>query len=320
MPGDPVSDEPAPRPTTRLAPSPTGALHVGNARTFLVNWALAKQEGWRVLFRVEDLDTPRVKPGAVEATVEMLAWLGLTWHGDPTVQSADLSPYLVAMRRLAEAGLAYPSELTRREIEQAATAPQEGSAEARFPPELRAPVYPSTFSDDGTNWRFVVEPGETRFVDRFLGERSVSVFGSVGDFVVWTKRGQPSYQLAVTVDDARQGVTHVVRGNDLVGSTGRQMLLRRALGLGPEPEHVHLPLVRGPDGRRLAKRHGDTRLESYRAQGVPAERVIGLIAGTCGLSREPMTAAEFAAAFDLGTMPTEDVIFTPEDDAWLLGP
>ena len=310
---------------TRLAPSPTGALHLGNARTFLVNWALARRRGQRVLLRIEDLDTPRVKAGAAEATVDILRWLGIDWDEGPVVQSHDLSPYREGMRQLARAGLVYPSPLTRGEIEAAASAPQEGVRESRFPASLRPEEHRSgdrchrrDFDDESTNWRFVTPPGAVEFEDEFKGRQSFDPSASVGDFVVWTRRGQPSYQLAVVVDDARQGVTGVVRGDDLLDSAARQVLLYRALTLQPEPVYLHLPLVRGEDGKRLAKRHGDTRLDTYQKQGVPAERVVGLIASWCGLGEpRPMPAAEFAARLEVDKVPRHDIVFTREHDAWL---
>lgn len=308
--------------TTRLAPSPTGALHLGNARTFLVNWALAKQNGWRVVLRIEDLDTPRVKPGAIDGTINILRWLGLDWDGRAPLQSADLGPYRDAMGTLASLGVVYPCELTRAQIAAAAAAPNEGDHERRFPPEFRPASFvrgrPTRFDREDTNWRLAVEPGAVEFDDAFAGPQSRDPASTVGDFVVWTARGQPSYQLAVVVDDSRQGVTRVVRGDDLLDSTARQILLYRLLGEGPLPGYTHLPLVRGTDGRRLAKRHGDTRLTHYRAVGVPADRVIGLLAGWCGLPRRATSADEFAGAFDLHTMPRDDVIFTGADEQWLI--
>ncbi len=326
------ADAPAPphaAARTRLAPSPTGALHLGNARTFLVNWALARRHGWAVTLRIEDLDTPRVKPGVIPQTIDTLAWLGLTWDEGPTIQSADLAPFVDAMRTLAHAGLVYPSDLTRGDIEHAASAPQEGVHEHRFPPELRPAgfsagstgAFAGDTADRNTNWRFATPAGAVAFVDALRGSVRVDPGSTVGDFLVWTKRGCPSYQLAVVVDDARQGVTHIVRGDDLLDSAARQLLLYRALGLTPEPWYAHLPLVRGADGRRLAKRHGDTRLTAYRERGVGPERIVGLCAHWCGLcprGPEPMTAAEFAARFDLSTMPREDVVFTPEAEQWLV--
>ena len=308
------------QPTTRIAPSPTGALHLGNLRTFLVNWAMARQRGWKIVLRIEDLDGPRVKPGSIEQCIDLLSWVGIDWDEGPLIQSEDLDPYESAMSQLARAGAVYPCDLTRTEIEAAASAPQDGSGELRDPPELRPPLSPTEFADRGTNWRFAVPDEPVRFRDEFAGEQSLSPYQSVGDFVVWTKRAQPSYQLAVVVDDARQGITHIVRGNDLLDSAARQILLYRALGL-PEPSQwYHLPLIVGEDGKRLAKRHGDTRTATYRERGVSPERVIGLLASWCGITGgpEPMSAAAFCEALDPARMPTEPVVFNQENDAWLL--
>ena len=309
---------PTPRHITRLAPSPTGALHLGNARTFLINWALARAGGWRVLLRIEDLDSPRVKPGAADRIADTLTWLGLDWDHGPTCQSHDLDPYRDAMRVLAERAMVYPCSLTRTEVERAASAPHADQHETRFPKHLRPSIQPGTFADERTNWRFVVREGDVGFADTFLGPQTHSPAQTVGDFVVWTRRGQPSYQLAVVVDDHRQGVTQVVRGADLLDSTARQLLLQRALGLTPEPTYTHLPLVVGPDGRRLAKRHGDTRIETYRDRGVPAGRIIAMLARWSGIEpNETMTAHDFVDAFDLSTMSHDAVVFGSEDDRWL---
>ncbi len=305
---------------TRLAPSPTGALHLGNARTFVINWVLARRHGWRVLFRIEDLDGPRVKPEAVGQVQDTLRWLGLDWDGQPTIQSDDFEGHASAVGRLARLGLAYPCELTRREIAEAASAPHDGAADPT-PSTRPDPLAPSDFDRPDSNWRFVSPDRAVRFSDQFLGARETHPRADAGDFVIWTKRGTPAYQLAVVVDDARQGVTQVVRGDDLVASTGQQVLLYEALGLEPIPTYTHLPLVVGPDGRRLAKRHGDSRVEHYRQHGVPLERILGLL-GSWSIPNQPRTAmdlAEFAGRFDLDTMPRGPARFTPEDDAWLLG-
>lgn len=311
------------REATRLAPSPTGALHLGNARTFLATWALARQRGWRVVLRIEDLDGPRVKPGVIELTIDLLQWLGMDWDDGPTVQSTNTEPYVQAMDVLARSGKTYPSELTRSEIDAAASAPQEGSHEVRFDASKRPAITTAAFADTGTNWRFATPTGAISFVDAFAGGQVHDPSKSIGDFVVWTKRGQPSYQLAVVVDDHRQDVTQVVRGDDLLDSAARQLLLYRALGFTPEPAYTHLPLVLGPDGKRLAKRHGDTRLDTYRARGVHPHRVIALIGAWCGvLDRgrrlDRLSPAEFRARFSLTTIAREPIRFTHEDDAWLL--
>ncbi|MFM9958719.1 MAG: glutamate--tRNA ligase family protein [Phycisphaerales bacterium] len=308
---------------TRLAPSPTGALHLGNARTFLVNWALARRFGWRIVLRIEDLDGPRVKAGAVESAIDTLRWLGMDWDDGPIIQSADLSPYVAAMHALASRGLVYPSDLSRAEIEASASAPQEGGpAESRFPAELRPArdTFPAEFDQPERGWRFAVPDEEVTFDDGFAGPQRHSPSETVGDFVVWTKRGQPSYQLAVVVDDIRHGVTDVVRGDDLLDSTARQLLLYRALGHDYTPRWTHLPLVVGQDGKRLAKRHGDTRVSNYRETGTVPERVIGLLAAWCGLAARPraMSAPEFKDAFSLATMPHERTVFTAEHHAWLM--
>jgi len=303
---------------TRLAPSPTGSLHLGNARTFLVNWALARQRGWRVLLRIEDLDGPRVKPEAAARLVETLRWLGLDWDEGPMTQSEDLSPYREAVERLAAAGLAFPCALTRTQIERAASAPQEGAHEVRYPASLRPKGWERRFASAESNWRFAVPDAAVGFTDLFAGPQAPNPAAIVGDFIVWTKRGAPAYQLAVVVDDHRQGITHVVRGDDLLDSAARQLLLYRALGLGPEPAYCHLPLVIGPDGKRLAKRHGESRLDEYRKAGVAPEAVIALLGRWCGLpAADALSARRFAAAFELARLPKEPVVFTPEDDARL---
>jgi len=309
---------------TRLAPSPTGALHLGNARTFIVNWALARRHGWQIVLRIDDLDGPRIKPGATDQTIRTLHWLGLDWDRGPIVQSADIGPYLCAMQRLARERRVYPCPLTRTQIEAAASAPQEGVHETRYPPSLRPAIRPESFNDPRTNWRLAVDDETIRFTDAFAGKQVHHPARSVGDFVVWTRRSVPAYQLAVVVDDHRQGVTQVVRGDDLLDSTARQMLLRRALGLGPEPAYTHLPLIVGPDGRRLAKRHGDTRLQTYRQAGTPPERIIGLLGSWCGMggphpdSPRSMSLGEFVERLDLDTMSRRPIVFTLEDHQWLL--
>ncbi|MEX2544798.1 MAG: glutamate--tRNA ligase family protein [Phycisphaeraceae bacterium] len=334
---------------TRLAPSPTGALHLGNARTFLVNWALARQRGWRIVMRIEDLDGPRIKPGAAEQTLDILRWLGIDWDGQPTLQSHDLQPHAAALRQLRDAGLIYPCRCTRKEIEQAQSAPHEEGAELRYPGTCR----PTRRDGDaattgeagvaGVAWRLRVPEGPISFSDHVAGPQCCDVERDLGDFVVATRGGLPAYQFAVVIDDIRQGVTDIVRGDDLLPSTARQLWLYRLLppatsaaapppsteGPGESvppaartlPTYYHLPLIVGPDGRRLAKRHGDTRLDAYRERGVPPERVVGLLAYWSGVTpdREPMAAARFAEAFALDRLPREPIVLGEADDAWLCG-
>ncbi len=318
---------PAPNPSsvdtrpavTRLAPSPTGALHLGNMRTFVINWTLAQQQGWQVVMRIEDLDGPRVKPGTKESMLNTLHWIGIDWEPEILTQSDHLGPYAQAMQHLAQNECVYTCDMTRREIEAAASAPHAGDDEHCYPAHLRSTSLPTTFHDRNANWRFVPPVQPIVFNDAFGGRKETCPATQVGDFVVWTKRGQPSYQLAVVVDDERQCVTHIVRGDDLIDSTGRQIAIQQMLEYSTDTTYFHVPLIVGPDGKRLAKRHGDTRVGHYQKMGVPAERIIGLLAFWCRTieKREPLSLPEFVDAFDLATLPRSATTCTADDDHWL---
>jgi glutamyl-tRNA synthetase len=306
---------------TRLAPSPTGALHLGNARSFLLTWLWARAQGAGadVAMRVEDLDGPRVKKGAVEEALADLRWLGLDWDGEVLFQAARAGVYEAALERLRQAGRVYPCVCTRQEIEAAASAPNEGDEGPPYPGTCRSRFDDGEHAQRATGrapaWRFATTPAQVAWDD---GVRGRVALDAGGDFVVAKKTGEAAYQLAVVVDDAAQGVTCVLRGDDLVPSTPRQLLLYEALGLAA-PRFAHLPLVRGDDGRRLAKRHGDTRLSHYRALGVRPERVVGLLAAWSGLlpARADVSARDLVAGFSLERVPRMDVTFTPDDERWL---
>jgi glutamyl-tRNA synthetase len=299
-------------PVGRLAPSPTGAQHVGNARTYLIAWLSVRARGGRVVLRIEDIDSPRVKPGADRQAIDDLRWLGLDWDGEPLVQTQRLTVYLDALFRLQSRELVYPCTCTRADVERAASAPHA---------DHEGPVYPGTCAGRraadaaelagrpfARRFRVGWSPA---FVDLYRGSTHVDLRQAGGDFVVWKSAGTPAYQLAVVVDDAAQGVTEVVRGDDLVLSTPRQLLLYEALGL-PAPAFAHVPLVVGPDGRRLAKRHGDTRLSALHAAGVRPEALLGLLGWSCGwLARpEPITARELLQYFRLDAIPPEPFVLT----------
>ena len=305
----------------RLAPSPTGAQHVGNARTYLIAWLSARSCGGRVVLRIEDIDSPRVKQGADRQACLDLQWLELDWDEGPLVQTERLPLYRAALERLIAAERVYPCTCTRGDVERAASAPHL---------EHEGLVYPGTcagrraadaqeLGDRPLCWRFRVPPESPSFVDCFRGSTHLDLHTLGGDFIVWKAPRPgiaactPAYQLAVVVDDAAQGVTEVVRGDDLIPSTPRQLLLYQALGLTP-PRFVHVPLVVGPDGRRLAKRHGDTRLSALREAGVRPEMLLGLLAWSCGwLSTiEPITARELLPLYRLETIPREPFVLTPE--------
>jgi glutamyl-tRNA synthetase len=309
-----MDPSPPARTIGRLAPSPTGAQHVGNARTYLIAWLSARAKGGRVVLRIEDIDSPRVRAGAAAQACVDLRWLGLDWDEGPVVQSERLALYQTALGRLQRRELVYPCTCSRTDVERAASAPHA---------EHEGPVYPGTCAHRRAGdaaalagrplaWRFRVGAGPWTFEDGFRGPTAVDLGALGGDYVIWKSAGTPAYQLAVVVDDAALGMTEVIRGDDLVPSTPRQLLLYQALALTP-PAFAHVPLVVGPDGRRLAKRHGDTRLAALRAAGVRPEALLGLLAWSCGwLERpQPVTVGELLPLFRLGSIPRQPFVLEP---------
>jgi glutamyl-tRNA synthetase len=301
--------------TGRLAPSPTGAQHVGNARTYLVAWLSARAQGGTVKLRIEDIDSPRIKPGAMEEALTDLRWLGLDWDGEPVVQTTQIARYETALEELKRSELVYPCTCTRSDIAAAASAPHAGE-EVLYPGTCahRRATDAVALQAEGKPfaWRFRVTDSPA-FTDLFAGEQRIDLKQTGGDFVVWKNAGTPAYQLAVVVDDAAQGVTEVIRGGDLIPSTPRQLLLYRTLGLAP-PKFAHVPLVVGEDGRRLAKRHGDTRLSALRAAGVTPEALVGLLAWSCGWQEkpDPIAARGLLPRFRLDAIPHRPFVLTAE--------
>ena len=299
---------------TRLAPSPTGALHLGNARTFLATWAMARQRGWRIALRIEDLDGPRIKPEATRQTIDDLTWLGLDWDIGPTLQTPRLAVYRAAIDRLIDSGHAYPCVCTRKEIEHAASAPHAEDGAAVYPGTCRGKFKDAADALARTGrvpaWRFAVPDMTFEFRDDFAGVRRFDLATQIGDFVLAKPDFTPSYQLAVVVDDLDAGVTQVVRGDDLLDSVPRQVLIYAALGRDAQtPAYTHLPLVLGPDGRRLAKRHGDTRLATLRDSGWSADHVRGLLGQWLGLGEDKtLTPQQVLDRFDLARVPREPVM------------
>jgi glutamyl-tRNA synthetase len=296
----------------RFAPSPTGQLHLGNLRTALLAWLFARSAGARFLVRVEDLDRSRVRPGVEEAQLADLRSLGLDWDGPVVRQSERMELYDGAVARLDSDGLLYPCYCTRAEIRAAASAPHGISAADRYPGTCRDLTAAERAEREAVGrppaLRVRAEGSRVAFEDRLLGRFE----GEVDDFVVRRNDCAPAYQLAVVVDDAAQGIGEVVRGADLVDSTPRQLLLARLLGL-PEPRYAHVPLVLGPDGRRLAKRHGAVTLADRAARGEGPERVLAWMARSLGLAEagESPTLQEMLARFDPGLLPREPTVWSP---------
>jgi len=270
----------------RYAPSPTGALHLGNLRTALLAWMQARLAGGRFILRMEDLDRPRVRHGSAENILADLRWLGLEWDEGPDCggpaapynQSQREEFYLDALETLRGQGKIFPCRCSRKDIAEAASAPHSG----------RHSVYPGTcrnrgMGDDEKKFalRYKAPPRTVTFRDKIAGEQKQNLQREAGDFVVRRADGAFAYQLAVVVDDAMMGVTDVVRGADLLHATPRQLELHRALGRRP-PEFWHVPLLHDQTGRRMAKRDGSDSLQQLRARGLSAEEVTGMLAAGLG--------------------------------------
>lgn len=316
----------------RYAPSPTGALHLGNLRTALLAWLLARAAGGAFILRMEDLDTPRVRPGAADAILADLRWLGLDWDEGPDIgglygpyiQSARQAIYLGELARLRAHGLLYPCYCTRAELHASqpdhsiASAPHAGDQPPRYPGTCRALTASERRAREAVgrrpSLRFRVPDAPMHFSDHLLGPQSERVSVTTGDFIVRRSDGLIAYNLAVVVDDALMSVTQVARGADLLSVTAPQRALAMALGYPPPREYVHLPLALDATGARLAKRDAAAGVAALRARGMAPERVVGALAASVGLwpAGEPATPRALLATFDL-------VRLSPQPSAIALG-
>jgi glutamyl-tRNA synthetase len=295
-------------PRGRLAPSPTGRLHLGHARTFLLAWLHVRSRGGELLLRLEDLDASRCRPELAAGVLRDLEWLGLDWDGPVMAQSSRLEALSAAARSLRERGFVYPCVCSRADLQRAVSAPQQGDAELRYAGTCRERPA-SELLGRSHALRFRVPEGEIAFVDGIAGVQRFDVFALVGDFIVANRAGLPSYQLAVVADDAAQGINEVFRGDDLLSSTPRQLLIARALGL-PEPRYFHVPLVLDPSGRRLAKRADDLSLDTLRALGADPRAIIQWVMTSAGFeANERLDAREALPLFELSRLRREPVSF-----------
>jgi glutamyl-tRNA synthetase len=287
---DPFVIPPAPY-RGRLAPSPTGLLHLGHASTFLIANARARDATGTLVLRNEDLDTQRSRPEFYRAMLEDLRWLGIGWQEGPDAggpygpysQSERHEHYLAVWRTLLDAGFLYPCRCSRRDLAQAVSAPQENDDEGPTYPGTCRPLAGAPREDSaapaGVNWRFRVPDGEAiGFEDCRFGRQSFIAGRDFGDFLVWRRDDVPAYQLTCVVDDAAMHITEVVRGADLLKSTARQLLIYRALSLDP-PKCYHCPLIIDSHGQRLAKRHDALAIRTLRDQGKSPEDVRRMLAG-----------------------------------------
>jgi glutamyl-tRNA synthetase len=294
--------------TGRFAPTPSGPMHLGNARTALLAWLDVRARGGRMLLRIEDLDRERCRGDHADGVRRDLEWLGLDWDGETAPQSTRDRAYALAVSELSHRGLAYACFCTRRDLA-IASAPHGTAAGGRR--------YPGTCALLAGDERARRLAGGVRaavrvrmpedpvvFVDRVHGPVSQQVGRTVGDIVVRRSDGLHAYQLAVVVDDAADGVTDVLRGDDLLGSTPRQIVLQRLLGL-PTPSYAHVPLLTGADGVRLAKRHASVSIAQLRADGQHGPAIVGRLAASLGLvARDAVVAPpELIAGFSVDRVP-----------------
>jgi glutamyl-tRNA synthetase len=282
----------ADRPRGRYAPSPTGPLHLGNLRTALLAWLSARSSGSEFLLRIEDLDSGRSREKWVEVQLEELRLIGINWDGEPVRQSERYDLYAEAIERLRSEGLVYECFCTRAEIREAASAPHGELPEGAYPGTC-ATLSPSELEERRETGRppalrVRAEAAPFEFEDSLHGR----VTGRVDDFVIRRNDGDFGYNLAVAVDDAGQGITEVVRGADLLETTGRQLWLYEQLGLTSPRTWAHVPLMLGEDGARLAKRHGAVTLEEQLEAGLSAHEVASALLGSLGLDQSAVEALQ----------------------------
>jgi glutamyl-tRNA synthetase len=309
----------------RFAPSPTGYLHVGGARTALFNWLLARGQGGSFILRIEDTDRARSKPEHTEAILHGLGWLGIDWDEEPHFQSEGVERHRADALRLLAEGKAYrdfsePGQTaagaTGAATDEAGRRPVREAAESITASESRARA------DAGEPFavRFRVPDGETSWDDAVHGRRSVQN-RAIPDLVILRRDGTPTYNLAVVSDDAQMGITHVIRGDDHLSNTPKQILLYEALG-HPVPTFGHVPLILGPDGRRLSKRHGATAVAEYEEQGILPEAMVNFLAllgWSPGDDTEVMDRDELVARFSLDRVLKKSSVFDVKKLEWLNG-
>jgi len=310
----------------RFAPSPSGEMHLGNAWTALLAWLQVRQANGVFVLRIEDIDPERSKPEYIEQILADLHWLGLDWDEGPDVggfygpylQSKRLALYETALADLQTQGLVYPCFCSRADIRAAASAPHGVEPAMEYPGTCRtlsAAERQAKLIQTGGRFslRFCFDAETVNFHDLVFGHQAHHPAAELGDFVVRRSDGVPAYQLAVVVDDAAMQITHVLRGADLLASTSRQIALFESLGLAV-PQYAHAPLLYGPDGRRLSKRHGDISLKALRERGVEPGTIVGWLGYWAGLLPQPcqVQPADLISRFGLHSLPKQGIEIDPQ--------
>lgn len=312
-------------PTGRLAPSPTGYAHLGNAWAFLLAWLAIRSIGGRLILRLEDIDPQRSRPEYASSLLEDLRWLGLDWDEGPDkggargpyVQSAREAIYDDALKKLDMAGLVYPCYCTRKELRQLAAAPHIDDIGAPYPGTCRTldAVQRTTLAKSGRKPTLRLHCPEDilTFTDLSLGLQCFTLTDCGGDFALRRSDGVWAYQLVVAIDDALMGVTQVVRGRDILSSTPRQIAILQILG-HQVPTYGHIPLLLNEQGERLAKRHQSLTLRYLHDQGVEAQRIIGLLGYLAGLvsSEKPISPSELISHFSWKYLPKTDRVVSEQ--------
>ncbi len=306
----------------RFAPSPTGYLHVGGARTALYNWLYARQKEGTFILRIEDTDVEKSSGEMAEAIIAGLTWLGIDWDEGPHYQSGNREKHQDAVDRLLERGAAYRCFCPKEVVDEEKKAAMEIGAPAVYPGACRD--LPKELVDhrldagDPYTVRFRTPPGETTFTDEVYG--SITTDNRlIGDFVLLRSDGSPTYNLAVVVDDSDMAITHVIRGEDHLSNTPKQILIYRALDLSP-PTFAHLPLILGSDKQRLSKRHGAVSVGVYHEEGILPEALfnfLALLGWSPGDDREIMTREEIIKSFSLERVIKKGAVFDPEKLEWM---
>ncbi len=311
----------------RYAPSPTGYLHLGNARTALLTWLSVRKQGGKFVLRIEDIDEQRSNPKMIAANIEELRWLSLDWDEGPYIggkfapylQSERKEHYCLALEQLRAKNCIFTCYLSRKDLRTVAAAPHGqlvvyGELERKHNENIKKQGV-----NKAPSLRFYVPDKTIYFTDLFVGEQEISLRGQVGDFVLKRADGMWAYHLAVVVDDVAMDINYVLRGDDLLTSTGAQLALYEALGKTP-PKYVHVPLLLDLEGKRMAKRRGSLTLTALREYGIRPERVVGFLAHSLGLAskKQELSAKELIANFKLSRLHSYPYQITQDDLDWLL--